>query len=86
MERSASQSDTRRWESSLCVSEEDLSLLCILSHLSAARKRLSRELGKVTHGTSYFFSQHYARFISKRLPAIPFGFFLRKDVLCSTTS
>jgi hypothetical protein len=31
--RVASQSNTRRWEGSLCVSEEDMSLLFILSHL-----------------------------------------------------
>jgi hypothetical protein len=41
MERVALQSNTRRWEGSLCVSEEDMSLLFILSHLSAARRRLS---------------------------------------------
>jgi hypothetical protein len=38
----ASQSNTRRWEGSLCVSEEDMSSLFILSHLSAARKRMSQ--------------------------------------------
>jgi len=41
MGRVAATSTTRRWEGSRRVSEEDISLLFILSHLSAARLRKS---------------------------------------------
>jgi hypothetical protein len=45
--RVASQSNTRRWEGSLCVSEEDMSLLFILSHFSSARRCMSQNMDKI---------------------------------------
>jgi hypothetical protein len=41
-----SQSTTQRWDGSLCVAEEDMSSLFILSHFSAARRRMSHDMGK----------------------------------------
>jgi hypothetical protein len=58
MGRVASQSNTRRWEGSLCVSEEDMPLLFILSHLSSARRRMSQNMDKIADTFLLFFVAH----------------------------
>lgn len=65
MGRIESKSNTRHWEGSLCVSEEGMSLLFILSHLSSASLR---EIQLMCQTTDFIGIKHILR---TRMPSLP---------------